>query len=732
MQFNTSKTQLLHSSPKKISNFNSMAALDQMVKVDINVTAPNGYDLPTTTPIIIKLSEIAANLPISIDPFGMVTPEDSDDIKWDAAYVTYGGSLIPSQVDDVDNFNSYTEDDELVFALPESVSLTSGESASFSVYFGMKDLNLPAPYFPEVCTLTIYPDIKKVNDIYPDMLGFKDGVYYIGNGIMRAAVLKAAAWSTGGMYHLDLLDEQGESRWDIIKQKFPYPSEIWKWSRFALIDQFAAQVQFASKYPGKVVKMITGPVRARITIQSTQPYVSGAFGDSLTQLDGVLGLFTYDLFANQTYLDYSLDITGAKAGSYDELPINFQNREWGGGRVGTLYKGIYVPGTGWKIRAPDDTDIHKVTSAGFSSPWYLEALYPEGETVRPPSWNEPDEDPYKGYGFIFDDTGFTNITWDASSEDVATWYDAAQFPLNARYHPFDKAVLDGQDKVDYMEDKYLEWVKPAISFDFNSSIIPITEIPFDYIFASAADTSLDIDAEILQIENVTAFATDTLEFLNSTNVISATYKIYFFKDKTETGLSGNLLWNNTSQTWRVNDLDVSSLDPFFSYEVVTFFETDTLTGRSPASYRFGGGKDIFPPRIGVIVQTPEEVIRYNEIVNISVSIDDDEGVVKNATLSYSNGSLWYNVTMQLAYGTFTGSIPPQNQGTEIQYKIIAYDDATPGNFNTSAIFKYIVVVEYSPLQSIVPLTLVGGVLIVAIFLALRSRALHRQKYDQVD
>ncbi|MHA2155670.1 MAG: hypothetical protein ACXABU_10065, partial [Candidatus Hodarchaeales archaeon] len=69
-------------------------ATDEMIKVNITVTAPSTHDLPASTAIIIKLTEIAPNLPVSIDPFGMNTPESSDDIKWNAAYVTYNGVLI--------------------------------------------------------------------------------------------------------------------------------------------------------------------------------------------------------------------------------------------------------------------------------------------------------------------------------------------------------------------------------------------------------------------------------------------------------------------------------------------------------------------------------------------------------------------------------------------------------------------------------------------------------------
>ncbi|MFX0210495.1 MAG: hypothetical protein ACFFDT_31235, partial [Candidatus Hodarchaeota archaeon] len=64
------------------------------------------------------------------------------------------------------------------------------------------------------------------------------------------------------------------------------------------------------------------------------------------------------------------------------------------------------------------------------------------------------------------------------------------------------------------------------------------------------------------------------------------------------------------------------------------------------------------------------------------------------------------------------------------YQIIASDDAR--NVNKSEILSYYITKEYVPGQGILPLIIVGGILIVPVVLALRSRTLHRQKYDQVE
>ncbi len=729
------------SRPKSVSMaeeriFPKTVQTDEMIKVDINVTAPGTHALPASTAIIIKLNDIAPNLPVSIDPFGMNTSESSDDIKWDAAYVTYNGELIPSQVDDVDGITGFSENDELLFTLPDEVDLAIGQTASFTVYFSPLDLDLPPPYFPEVCSITPYPKLDEIDDLYPDMIDPNNGAYYIENEIIQGAVLISAAWSSGAIYEISLLDEFGESRFDIIKQKFPYPSEIWKWSRFARIEEFTSQNQYATRpYPGKLIDLIPGPIRARVTIQSTQPYVKGVFGGP-TKTEEIFGLFTYDLYVNQPFLDYSMDITGPEAGSFSVLPLEYQNREWGGGRPGTFYKGIYVPGytqdegygQGWVMRAPDDTNIHHIDSGDFSSPWYIEALL-EGTTITPPQWEQPDDDKL-GYGFIFDETGFGNITWSASTEGVKNFYSGAQLPLKTRYHPFDVDILQGQDKIEFMHDKYDEYLRPDPTFSFNSSIISVTDIPFDYLFVSAPHVDLDFDNYIMQIENITAFATDTAEFITDTTATSATYKLMNFKEKTETGIAGTLVWDPTSQTWGAADIDVSSLNLFNSFFVQAYFETSTLTGDSPPSVRVGGGADVFPPIIGAVTRNPIDIVRDTQRVNISASVEDDEGDVSAVILYYSNGT-WYNVSMKSAYGLWKASIPPQKQGTKVEYKITAFDDADPPNSNTSEIFSYTVAVEYSPGQGLIPLFLGGGVLIAAVILALKSGALHRLKYDEV-
>jgi hypothetical protein len=69
----------------------------------IQVSAPIESELRGNTPIIVKLADLAAGLPSTIDPFGFNTLTTEDDVKWEATFVYYDGSLIPSH----ENFDEF-------------------------------------------------------------------------------------------------------------------------------------------------------------------------------------------------------------------------------------------------------------------------------------------------------------------------------------------------------------------------------------------------------------------------------------------------------------------------------------------------------------------------------------------------------------------------------------------------------------------------------------------------
>jgi hypothetical protein len=94
--------------------------------------------------------------------------------------------------------------------------------------------------------------------------------------------------------------------------------------------------------------------------------------------------------------------------------------------------------------------------------------------------------------------------------------------------------------------------------------------------------------------------------------------------------------------------------------------------------------DTTPPDIGTISRTPVTP-NYDEQVSVTATITDNVEV-DQALLSFTQDSLWHNVSMNRLGSVFNATIPPQPYGTSVQYKIYAND--TNGNWAESAISSY--------------------------------------------
>jgi PKD repeat protein len=118
-------------------------------------------------------------------------------------------------------------------------------------------------------------------------------------------------------------------------------------------------------------------------------------------------------------------------------------------------------------------------------------------------------------------------------------------------------------------------------------------------------------------------------------------------------------------------------------------------------------RDITPPIISMVTQSPPNDVGIAQLVNVSASIVDVGTGVKNASLTYShdNGSSWerprpmiYNSTSGLYETIILGHI----YGTRIIYKITAYDNA--GNVvtenNAGQYYSYEVIPEFSTIFAI--------------------------------
>ncbi len=117
-----------------------------------------------------------------------------------------------------------------------------------------------------------------------------------------------------------------------------------------------------------------------------------------------------------------------------------------------------------------------------------------------------------------------------------------------------------------------------------------------------------------------------------------------------------------------------------------------------------------PPEIGAPSQVPSrDAVDLGDTVTVSVNVTDSDDGVKNATLFYliNNSSTWESQIMNFNSSTnlYEASIPGQEAGTWVSYKIIAYDNA--GNTATRNGFEpdctYLVIPENILMILLLPL-----------------------------
>lgn len=139
-------------------------------------------------------------------------------------------------------------------------------------------------------------------------------------------------------------------------------------------------------------------------------------------------------------------------------------------------------------------------------------------------------------------------------------------------------------------------------------------------------------------------------------------------------------------------------------------------------------EDNDPPVLESAYRTPEAEVQPLQEVHVSVNATDLESGISNVTLYYSlnNGSTWNPLTMDynLTSGLYATTIPGQPEGTYMEYKMTAYDNA--GNLATmptTLYFNYNVIPEYSDIVLAI-LLLFTPLTILA--MSRRSRTLKRQ------
>jgi uncharacterized protein YyaL (SSP411 family) len=165
-----------------------------------------------------------------------------------------------------------------------------------------------------------------------------------------------------------------------------------------------------------------------------------------------------------------------------------------------------------------------------------------------------------------------------------------------------------------------------------------------------------------------------------------------------------------------------------NYTIHAFYKSDSI-----ASVNITEGEitrlffESAPPLINVPSQNPEVVMPF-ETVTISVNVTDIESGVHEVIFSYSlNGSAWTNITMSKASGeTYTADIPGFQAGTNVQYRIVASDNAgnVAVNNNAGQYYVYTVVPE---LQSFLILPLFMMVTLLAVIVYRRKENILQPK-----
>ncbi|HDQ06835.1 MAG TPA: hypothetical protein ENN36_08985 [Candidatus Bathyarchaeota archaeon] len=118
-------------------------------------------------------------------------------------------------------------------------------------------------------------------------------------------------------------------------------------------------------------------------------------------------------------------------------------------------------------------------------------------------------------------------------------------------------------------------------------------------------------------------------------------------------------------------------------------------------YSIETASDTTPPLIGAPSQNPQDgEVLGNQNVTVSVDVTDTQTGVSEVILSYSTdqGATWTNTTMNSATGdSYVGQITGFPEGTDVQYRIIAYDNAE--NYaitdNAEQYYVYTVIPEFS-------------------------------------
>jgi len=165
-----------------------------------------------------------------------------------------------------------------------------------------------------------------------------------------------------------------------------------------------------------------------------------------------------------------------------------------------------------------------------------------------------------------------------------------------------------------------------------------------------------------------------------------------------------IIWKYGNKSW--NRQEVPDIGPLRKVQILGQDRAFAL-GDNGAILRFDGFswiiEHILEDKIRPFIEMPYQestTVLPNTTVIVKVNVTDAESGVRQVILSYKTNEsfAWVNVTMAWTAGkTYTGEIPGFSNGTDIKYKIMAYDRArnVATNDNEGRNFIYTVIPEFS-------------------------------------
>ena len=191
-------------------------------------------------------------------------------------------------------------------------------------------------------------------------------------------------------------------------------------------------------------------------------------------------------------------------------------------------------------------------------------------------------------------------------------------------------------------------------------------------------------------------------------VVCDEYMKHFSGESTSTAHDTHF-WSNSSDVGQPVSIEIPS-DGIHdgTYYVIVFYSSGS------GSYTLKSVIDRTPPVISNVARNPQQP-QPADAVTVTANVTDPDSGVKTVTLRYSKdgGSTWSNVAMSVSTGTiYTGNIPAQPDGTAVQYKIKAEDNAGFSDESTAA--SYTSKTLIFGMEPMIFYALVGGLVVVVV------------------